>query len=77
MQTFWRYVRIQAGTFVCGIVGPIFLVLFFALQPDPSIKWMYWWGLLITAADVLIALWLVSGMRPDQVVREPENADAD
>ena len=27
MQTFWRYVRIQAFVFVCGIVGPIFLAV--------------------------------------------------
>ncbi|WP_237568233.1 hypothetical protein [Mycolicibacterium lacusdiani] len=60
METFWRYVRIQAFVFVCGIVGPIFLIGFFASQPDPSLKWMYWWGLFITAADVLIAIALAS-----------------
>ena len=60
MKTFWRYVQIQAFVFVCGIVGPIFLIGFFASQPDPSLKWMYWWGLFITAADVLIALGLAS-----------------
>jgi hypothetical protein len=60
VETFWRYVRIQAFVFVCGIVGPIFLIGFFASQPDPSMKWMYWWGLFITAADVLIALGLAS-----------------
>jgi hypothetical protein len=56
MQTFWRYVRVQAFVFLCGIVGPIFLAVFFAAQPDPTLKWMYWTGLFITAADVLIAL---------------------
>ena len=47
-------------TLVFGIVGPIFLVGYFAAQPDPTLKWMYWWGLFITAADVLIALGLTN-----------------
>jgi hypothetical protein len=56
MSTFWLYVRIQLMIFVFGIVGPIFLVAYFAIQPEPDTRWMYWWGLFITAADVLIAL---------------------
>jgi hypothetical protein len=60
MSTFKRYVVIQAMTLVFGIVGPIFLVGYFAAQPDPTLKWMYWWGLFITAADVLIALGLTN-----------------
>jgi hypothetical protein len=56
MSTFWLYVRIQLMVFVFGIVGPIFLVIYFTAQPDPALKWMYWSGLFITAADVLIAL---------------------
>ena len=60
MSAFWVYVRIQLMIFVFGIVGPIFLVGYFLTQPDPTTKWMYWWGLLITAADVLIALSIAS-----------------
>jgi hypothetical protein len=56
MSTFWQYVRVQSMIFVVGIVGPIFLVTYFAIQPEPDTRWMYWWGLFITAADVLIAL---------------------
>lgn len=56
MSVLCRYLVIQAMTLVCGIVGPIFLIMYFATQPDPTIKWMYWAGLFITAADVLIAL---------------------
>ncbi len=56
MSTFRRYVGIQLMTLVCGIVGPIFLVVYFGAQPDPTLKWMYFVGLFITAADVLIAL---------------------
>lgn len=56
MSTLRRYLVIQGMTFVFGIVGPIFLVVFFASQPDPTLKWMYWAGLFITTADILIAL---------------------
>jgi len=62
MSTFKRYVVIQAMTLVFGIVGPIFLIGYFAAQPDPTAKWMYWWGLFITAADVLIALGLTNSL---------------
>ena len=62
MCTFKRYVVIQAMTFVIGIVGPIFLIGYFAAQPDPALKWVYWWGLFIPAADVLIALGLTSSL---------------
>ena len=56
MSTFWRYVRIQAFVLLCGIVGPIFLVIYFVSGGDPMMKWMFWMGLLITAIDILIAL---------------------
>ena len=56
MGTFWLYVRIQLMIFVFGIVGPIFLIAYFAVQPEPDTKWLYWWGLIITVVDVLIAL---------------------
>lgn len=62
MSTLWLYARIQGMTLVFGIVGPIFLVVYFVLQPDPTVRWMYWWGLLITAADVLIALAITDAM---------------
>ena len=56
MSTFWRHVRIQAFVLMCGIVGPIFLVIYFVAGGDPMMKWMFWLGLLITAIDILIAL---------------------
>jgi len=70
MSRFKRYVRIQLMTFAFGAVGPIFLIIFFAAQPDPTIKWMYWWGLFVTAADVLIALALTGDSAPSDA--EPE-----
>lgn len=56
MSTFWRYVRVQLFVLLCGIVGPIFLVIYFAAGSDPTLKWFFWSGLGITALDVLIAL---------------------
>jgi hypothetical protein len=64
VATFWRYVRIQLMVFVFGCVGPIFLGIYFATQPDPTMKWAYWAGLFITAADVLIALGLTNASDP-------------
>lgn len=57
----WRYIKVQAFVLLCGIVGPIFLVTYFATGADPMMKWMFWTGLLITAADVLIALAITAG----------------
>ena len=64
MATFKRYLAFQAMTFVFGIVGPIFLIMYFASQPDPTVRWAYWTGLFITAADVLIALGLTGSTTP-------------
>jgi hypothetical protein len=69
MSTLWVYLRIQLMTFVFGIVGPIFLFVYFASQPDQTLRWMYWWGLLITAADILIALTIAdSVVNNDRVI---------
>ncbi|MGH8964298.1 MAG: hypothetical protein ACRDXB_03065, partial [Actinomycetes bacterium] len=68
MSTFWRYLCIQAMVFVVGIVGPIFLVVYFAAQPDPTLKWMYFAGLIVTAADVLIALELTRRSQPSDTL---------
>jgi hypothetical protein len=56
-----RYIKSQIWVLVCGgLVGPIFLVVYFALGQMSLMKWMFWVGLLITAADVLIALALAN-----------------
>ena len=60
MSTFWRYVKIQSFVLLCGIVGPIFLAIYFASGAQPIMKWMFWAGLAITALDVLIALGITS-----------------
>jgi Short C-terminal domain len=56
-----RYIKAQLWVLLCGgLVGPIFLAVYFAIGQSSLLKWMFWVGLLITAADVLIALALAS-----------------
>jgi hypothetical protein len=56
-----RYLKSQAFVLLCGgLVGPIFLITYFALGQMSLMKWMFYVGLLITAADVLIALALAN-----------------
>lgn len=56
-----RYLKAQGFVLLCGgLVGPIFLGVYFALGQDGLLKWMFWVGLLVTAADVLIALALAN-----------------
>ena len=69
-----RYIKAQIIVLVCGgVVGPIFLITYFFLpgmfgsfgtdmgsMAQQSIQWMLWVGLLITVADVLVALWLAN-----------------
>lgn len=58
-----RYLKAQGVVLLCGgLVGPIFLIVYFALGPvaQPYIKWMFWVGLLITGGGVLVALWLAN-----------------
>jgi Short C-terminal domain len=55
-----RYIKAQLWVLLCGgLVGPIFLAVYFVVGPIVG-QWMFWVGLLITAADVLIALALAS-----------------
>ena len=71
VETFIAYVKIQAFVFLCGIVGPIFLVVYFSIQPEQDTKWLYWTGLFITAADVLIALAITdSSARADRALEK-------
>jgi len=69
-----RYIKAQIIVLLCGgVLGPIWLVAYFYLPdllgsfgPDVSsmarsnVSWMLWGGLLITVADVLVALWLAN-----------------
>lgn len=58
-----HYLKAQGLVLLCGgLVGPIFLIVYFALGPmaRPLLNWMFWAGLLVTAADVLAGLALGS-----------------
>ncbi|MDZ7882703.1 MAG: SHOCT domain-containing protein [Mycobacterium sp.] len=53
----WRYLRAQGMVLLCGgLVGPIFLGVYFATGQSDLMRWMFWVGLLVTAVDVLAAL---------------------
>lgn len=58
-----RYLKAQGLVLLCGgLVGPIFLIVYFALGPmaRPELNWMFWAGLVVTAAGVLAALALAN-----------------
>lgn len=56
-----RYLKAQAMVLLCGgLVGPIFLAVYFFSGFDEYLGWMFWAGLFVTAADVLVALWLAN-----------------
>jgi len=56
-----RYLKAQGFVLLCGgLVGPIFLAVYFATGQDSLLRWMFWTGLLVTAADVLVALGLAA-----------------
>ena len=56
-----RYVKAQLLVLLFGgLVGPVFVVVYFAMGQPSTISILYYVGLLITVADVLIALWLAN-----------------
>jgi Short C-terminal domain len=70
-----RYIKAQIFVLVCGgLVGPIFLITYFVLPnmmgsmggldvgaaARDNMSWMLWTGLLITIADVVVAVWLAN-----------------
>ena len=56
-----RYLKAQLTVLLFGgLVGPIFLVVYFAIGQESLLQWMFYVGLIITVADVLIALWLTN-----------------
>lgn len=72
----WRYLKAQLWVLLCGgLVGPIFLIVYFATGQPSVVKWLFWVGLLITAADVFIALALASyGVKADAKLQALEQS---
>lgn len=53
----WRYVKAQLMVLLCGgLVGPIFLAVYFAIGGGTLLAWMLWAGLAITVLDVVVAV---------------------
>ncbi|MEZ0577466.1 SHOCT domain-containing protein [Nocardioides sp. MH1] len=50
------FAKTMAFMLLCGIVGPIFLVVYFASGRDPVVAWALWTGLAVTLLDVGIAV---------------------
>lgn len=76
MSTLWLYIRAQLTIFVFGIVGPIFLIMYFVIQPEPDTRWMYWWGLFITFGDIFIALAVTSNaVKGDRMIKRTRAAE--
>jgi hypothetical protein len=56
-----RYIKMQLLVLLCGgLVGPIFLVVYFTLGLGSMMSWMFYAGLGITVIDVLAALALTN-----------------
>ncbi|MDT5258699.1 MAG: hypothetical protein QOD10_3779 [Mycobacterium sp.] len=54
-----RYLKAQLVVLVCGgLVGPIFLVIYYTSGFSDLLQWMLYVGLLVTVADVVIAIGL-------------------
>ena len=57
-----RYLKAQLVVLICGgLVGPIFVIVYYAMGDFAyAIKWMLYVGILITIADVVIAIGLAN-----------------
>jgi Short C-terminal domain len=56
-----RYLKAQLIVLLCGgLVGPIFLVIYYTSGFGDLVQWMLYVGLLITVADVVIAIGLAA-----------------
>lgn len=52
----WRYLKVQARMLFYGMIGPVFVVMYFLSDRDPFMNWFLWSGLLVTALTVLLAV---------------------
>jgi hypothetical protein len=68
-----RYLKVQARMLFYGMIGPLFVVMYFLSDRDPFMNWFLWSGLLVTAACVLLALGItVAGAKSDAKTAELE-----
>lgn len=52
----WRYLRHQATVLMYGMIGPFFLILYFASDRDAFMQSFLWSGLVVTAICVVTAV---------------------
>ena len=71
---FWRYLKIQARMLFYGMIGPLFVVMYFAADKKDSFMGAFLWsGLLVTALTVVVAVWMtVAGAKSDAKKAELE-----
>jgi Short C-terminal domain len=56
-----RYLKAQLIVLLCGgLVGPIFLIIYYTSGFSDLLQWMLYVGLLITVADVVVAIGLAA-----------------
>ncbi|MBW0014219.1 SHOCT domain-containing protein [Mycobacterium sp.] len=56
-----RYLKAQLIVLLCGgLVGPIFLIVYYTLGMGDLLQWMLYVGLLITVLDVVVAIALAN-----------------
>jgi hypothetical protein len=61
----WRYLKIQARMLFYGMIGPVFVVMYFLSDRDPFMNWFLWSGLLVTAVTVLAVAFTAAGAKSD------------
>jgi hypothetical protein len=52
----WRYLKTQASILMYGMIGPFFLILYFASDGGEFMRWFLWSGLAVTAICVVTAV---------------------
>lgn len=68
-----RFLKALGIVLLCGgLVGPVFLAVYFVFgsMARPTLNWMYWTGLIVTAVDVLAALALAGSGAATQARQE-------
>jgi hypothetical protein len=62
----WRYLKVQARMLFYGMIGPVFVVMYFFSDRDPFMNWFLWSGLLVIAVTVLLAVaFTAAGVKSD------------
>ncbi|MBB4853011.1 hypothetical protein HNP40_000377 [Mycobacteroides chelonae] len=69
MNVMARFLKILAFSLICGIVGPIFIVMYYVID-EPATNWMLYSGIGITLGIVVLAFVLTLVFTRTQEARE-------